>query len=299
MSGRAARMSRIPDGETIRAALDACQDAMCFVDPATGRVIHANTAAGAFFGFSEGEWQAVHLWDLVERKADLSGREGIAWTHGCVRVRDGRHAMVEWGLFDSASTTTAIAVFRTTGQFEAISESDRDPLTSLPNRTILYRRLLDLLRHKPNNFAVLFLDLDAFKAVNDRFGHVVGDQVLRRVAERLTCGLRPTDAVARYGGDEFVVLLDGIEDPSVAIGATRRLLDSIAAPLVVEGHTFRIRASVGLVLDARHPTDPQEVIRAADCAMYQAKRVVPGSFVVSSVSGQAPCCGIPRDIPRR
>jgi diguanylate cyclase (GGDEF)-like protein len=149
-----------------------------------------------------------------------------------------------------------------------------DPLTGLPNRALFRDRLehaLALHARDERAVSVVFLDLDDFKAVNDSYGHAGGDQLLVRVAERLTGGLRSGDTIARLGGDEFAVLL---EDDGEALTGTTRIHDALAAPFVVAGHSLRVRASIGVC--ALGPADAaitaDQLLARSDTAMYAAKR---------------------------
>ncbi len=150
-----------------------------------------------------------------------------------------------------------------------------DPLTGLPNRLLLSDRLLQAIRRSQRNpdyrFAVLFLDLDHFKFVNDSFGHPVGDRLLITIASRLQHCLRSVDTCARHGGDEFVVLLDDIDKETDAIQIAGRVLQQVRQPIECEGHVLHISASVGIVFNATEYRDPVEILRDADIAMYQAK----------------------------
>ncbi|MEV4348879.1 GGDEF domain-containing protein [Actinoplanes sp. NPDC049596] len=152
-----------------------------------------------------------------------------------------------------------------------------DALTGLPNRVLLADRLeqagLRAARSKEHRFAVLLLDLNGFKAVNDSLGHAAGDVLLIEVARRLTGLLRESDTVARLGGDEFVVLLDGLHEP----GAERVVRDAIATrlcePYLIDGEQVEVGVSIGVALSGDGSTDPDRLLREADAAMYRAKPV--------------------------
>jgi diguanylate cyclase (GGDEF)-like protein/PAS domain S-box-containing protein len=152
-----------------------------------------------------------------------------------------------------------------------------DPLTQLPNRTLLKDRLTMALARRSNpedRLAVLLLDLDGFKAVNDTLGHSTGDDLLVQVAERLAECIRAGDSVARLGGDEFAVLLevlDSQDSPDAAQAVADRMLESLAQPFVVEGRKVFLGASVGIVVASASDSNPVDLLRDADVAMYAAK----------------------------
>lgn len=159
-----------------------------------------------------------------------------------------------------------------------------DPLTGLPNRLLFIDRLGRIIKHakrrKDHLFAVLFLDLDGFKMINDSVGHLVGDQLLLGVANRLEKCLRSTDTVARLGetftvarlgGDEFTVLLDDLKDASDAKTAAERLMKALAAPFVLGGKEVFTSVSIGIALSNPAYEHPDEILRDADTAMYRAK----------------------------
>ena len=146
----------------------------------------------------------------------------------------------------------------------------RDALTGLANRTqldVAMRERMDAM--KP--FALLFLDLNGFKQINDDQGHVAGDVVLRAVAERITSCLRVRDVAVRFGGDEFVVLIDGIESQTAAGNTLQRLVACITAPMETELGTFQVGASGGTVMFPRDGTTADALIRLADARMYEDK----------------------------
>ncbi len=146
-----------------------------------------------------------------------------------------------------------------------------DPLTGLPNRSRFVARVEEGLRRDSDQVAVLFIDLDGFKVVNDTLGHEAGDELLVVVARRLSSCLRSGDVAARLGGDEFAVLLHELQPGDRAAGVARRLLSSLSQPISARGHEFVVHASVGLAYSSPG-IEPDDLLRDADLAMYAAKR---------------------------
>ncbi len=155
-------------------------------------------------------------------------------------------------------------------------QATHDLLTDLPNRHLLMDRLKRALRltrrRRDRKVAVLYLDLDNFKAVNDSLGHEAGDLLLVAVGERVRWCLRPEDTLARFGGDEFAVLLEEVETPSDAAKVAERIVERFIAPLVVDGRELFIKPSIGIALGTARENTAEEILRDADTAMYQAKR---------------------------
>jgi diguanylate cyclase (GGDEF)-like protein/PAS domain S-box-containing protein len=158
----------------------------------------------------------------------------------------------------------------------------RDALTGLPNRLLLNDRLtlsISNAQRHGGSLALLFIDLDRFKYINDSLGHVIGDAFLKSVAERLSGIMRQGDTLARIGGDEFVVLLENIVTKEDAAGqVARKILACFAAPFSVEGHTLSCSCSIGISVFPSDATDPQMLIREADTAMYNVKESGRGSY---------------------
>ena len=172
-----------------------------------------------------------------------------------------------------------VAVQRDVTQREKHRERDRflslhDPLTGLPNRALLREAIGKAISSASRSrqlVAIMFIDLDGFKPVNDSYGHHVGDQLLCAVAERLQKAVRQSDTVARVGGDEFVALAAGLDHPEGAAGLAAKLVDSLTSPFVVRANRLGVGASVGI---AMFPTDGQDgdtLVDNADRAMYRAK----------------------------
>ena len=199
------------------------------------------------------------LWVLhgITLVADATGRPGW-FAVSAQDITERRRA--EQGLRDLTASLTERAV--------------RDPLTGLANRTLLEERLRGTLARDGRTGAttgLLFLDLDGFKAVNDRHGHAVGDAVLRAVAARLSAGVRPSDTVARLGGDEFVVLAEGTTEEGL-VPLVDRLRTSLAEPVLVDGLSVQVGVSVGVAVSQAGEADPAGLLQSADSHMYAVKR---------------------------
>jgi diguanylate cyclase (GGDEF)-like protein len=149
-----------------------------------------------------------------------------------------------------------------------------DDLTGLPNRSLLYDRLgiaIEHARRQTSQLAVLFLDLNGFKTVNDSLGHGSGDHLLVELAGRVRRCVRAGDTVARFGGDEFVVLLDGVTGAEDSARVAAKVLDAVQSPFQLDDHELSIGASVGLSLYPDDGTSPDELVKQADAAMYRDK----------------------------
>jgi diguanylate cyclase (GGDEF)-like protein len=150
-----------------------------------------------------------------------------------------------------------------------------DPLTGLPNRALFHDRLglaLERSRRSGASVAVLFLDVDNFKYVNDTLGHAAGDQVLRGMAERLRTMLRPMDTVSRYGGDEFTLLFEDLDTEREVLLIAERISQATALPIALERGQTAVTVSVGVAVVSDPDAAPEAVLRDADAAMYRAKR---------------------------
>jgi diguanylate cyclase (GGDEF)-like protein len=150
-----------------------------------------------------------------------------------------------------------------------------DSLTKLPNRALFSDRLqhaLDRMTRRQESIAVLFLDLDEFKPVNDTLGHDAGDRLLVAVGERLQSCLRPEDTVARLGGDEFTVLLEDITDVRYAIRVAERIAEALKEPFELDGQEASVTASIGIAVGTGRESSPDDLVRSSDQAMYEAKR---------------------------
>jgi len=160
-----------------------------------------------------------------------------------------------------------------------------DALTGLPNRGLFMKQLKDAFarakRGRPHEFALLFLDFDHFKAVNDSLGHAAGDDVLVAIADRLERSLRPADSVARLGGDEFAVLAGRVSDPAEATNTALRLQHMLATPFAAKGREIYMTASIGIALSGHDYAGAEEMLDDADAAMYRAKDKGRGQYAIA------------------
>jgi diguanylate cyclase (GGDEF)-like protein/PAS domain S-box-containing protein len=231
--------------------------------------------------------------DLPPSLAALAGAHGLAscWVHPVLVPGDDhpRAALIMWRPYDGIPTRfTWSAVHRTGRLLRFTLQWDRshralefaathDTLTGLANRPAFVGRLAEIAKVAEGEAAVLFLDLDRFKPVNDELGHLAGDRLLQTVAQRLAGALRPGDLVARLGGDEFAVLCERVAPDDVETVA-RRLLDALAHPIPVDGsHDVTITASVG-VTELGRAESPEAILARADLAMREAKARGPGRW---------------------
>lgn len=159
-----------------------------------------------------------------------------------------------------------------------------DELTGLPNRRLLLARMDAALAAGTVPHALVLVDLNSFKEINDVLGHPVGDELLRRLGPRLAATGRPGETLARLGGDEFAVLVPGVDAEPAALRAAERVLAGLEDPFVVDGLTLQVQASAGVALAPRHGTDGPTLLRCADVAMYQAKRSGGGAAVYRPLS---------------
>jgi diguanylate cyclase (GGDEF)-like protein/PAS domain S-box-containing protein len=198
-------------------------------------------------------------------------------TASCVRNSDGT-------LRNHVRVFTDISLLKA-AQRELEQLASFDALTGLPNRRLLNDRLEQTLRrmHRRNDgLAVMFIDLDGFKTVNDTHGHSIGDLALQAVASRLQRCVRSSDSVGRWGGDEFAIVLDGARLPSDATLVGERIVAAMAEPLVLEGRQITLAASIGIAVYPDDGTDAAELLRNADAAMYEVKQAGRNGFRFSS-----------------
>lgn len=168
-------------------------------------------------------------------------------------------------------------------QIESLTRfSQRDALTGTPTRAVMADRLdkaMGMARRHSSRTALMFVDLDDFKSINDELGHLAGDTVLQLVARRLESGVRDSDTVSRHGGDEFLVLLAELSNPADAAAIATKMIAALAEPIFVAGSVLTISASVGIAVYPEDGEHASTLIANADAAMYRAKKSGHGRFV--------------------
>ncbi|WP_133405620.1 sensor domain-containing diguanylate cyclase [Parashewanella tropica] len=169
-------------------------------------------------------------------------------------------------------------------ELQLIYDANHDPLTGLPNRAMFMERLEQAIsqinRHPERVFALMFIDLDKFKRVNDTLGHIEGDRFLIETSDRLKMCIRQNDTLGRLGGDEFVVLLDSIQSPQDAIEIADRILQLLSNPYKLSGKKFYSSASIGIAISSQEIQETENLLRSADHAMYQAKAKGRGRYEI-------------------
>ena len=236
------------------------------------------------------EWLAEAPVPAPRSKADLARTHLVECSAALEQLRQTlttaveRHRQLE---AEVAAVRAALACART-GEARALHLATHDELTSLPNR-IFFRARLDeaiaIARAPHDSIAVLYLDLDGFKSINDAHGHDTGDEVLRIVAARLSRTVRAGDVVSRIGGDEFACLLAGLPTREHLSQIAGKLLDAVAAPLTIGAVTTVVRPSIGISLWAADGLTADALLRSADAAMYRAKRQKCGLAFVGDPAG--------------
>lgn len=199
-----------------------------------------------------------------------------------VELSDGRTLLIEQRPLANGGcvTTHEDITVRRRSEAKIAHMAHHDMLTDLPNRTRLRERLEDALHHvhRGDQLAVLYLDLDHFKSINDTLGHNVGDEVLKKVAERLRSCVRDTDTIARLGGDEFAVIQTSLEQPSDAAMLAARIRDALKEPYVLDGHQVPVDVSIGISIAPNDTVDPDQLLKNADMALYRSKADGRGTF---------------------
>ncbi|WP_407116434.1 putative bifunctional diguanylate cyclase/phosphodiesterase [Bradyrhizobium sp. LMG 9283] len=257
------------------------------------RIIGVNDAAIAHYGYSRAEFERLNIRSLQAFDSeppwtlDVTGEEqaGRTWKH--VKA-DG--ALIDLAIYSRELTyaerpAVLLALMDITERKRAEARlafmAQHDGLTGLPNRSLLRQQMDEMLLHtrrSAEKLALLILGLDNFKAVNDTLGHAVGDKLLRGVAKRLRSTLREEDALARLNSDEFAIVQSGLARPEDAVGLAKRLLEAIADPYLLDGHSVVIGASIGIAMAPGDGDDSEKLLKSADMALSRAKADARGTF---------------------
>ena len=278
----------IPTLPPLDEVLDLLPDAVCVVD-AQGHFLFVSASFQRILGYAPNEVLGRLAFDLVhpdDRAATMQQAEqvmaGVLQRHFRNRYihKDGHSVDIQWSARWHPEHGVRIAVAREVTELRRAERelehlASHDSLTGLPNRHQLQRELQYAITHAAktgDGLAVLYLDLDGFKAANDRYGHLVGDRLLREVAQRLQKDLRQGDLVARVGGDEFVALLPGCCDAQAANGVADALRARLSPPYILSDGAFRVDASIGIACFPEDGSDPDTLLAHADRAMYAVKR---------------------------
>jgi diguanylate cyclase (GGDEF)-like protein/PAS domain S-box-containing protein len=303
-SSLAADLHRRQSEARFRSLVAHSSDLITVLD-ADGIVTYQSPSIERVLGFRADEIEGTRFDDLVSitdkpRLAQVFGGggspDGAIETHTIecsLTHRDGRRLQFEvqhTDLLHDEHVRGVVLNARDVSERKAFEnqlahQAFHDPVTNLPNRALFSDRVQHALTRAErtgSTVAIMFIDLDDFKTVNDSLGHQAGDVVLQHVASRLTDAIRPTDTVARFGGDEFAVLLDGVKDSQDAADAAVRILRSLERQIEVDGKQVFPRSSIGicLALPGTNAADSEELLRNADVAMYMAKRDNKGSYRV-------------------
>jgi diguanylate cyclase (GGDEF)-like protein/PAS domain S-box-containing protein len=276
--------------------LNSISDAVLCTD-VSGRMTFMNIVAENLTGWHREDAMGkplAEIFKIIDGDTGMSAKDPmeraieenrtVRMTANCILIRrDGSHAAIE----DSAAPIRnrggriigAVILFRDVSEARSMSgqiiyRAQHDLLTDLPNRVLLNDRILQsisLAQRAKRALAVMFVDLDNFKHINDTLGHAVGDQVLQSIARRLVASVRASDTVSRYGGDEFVVLLTEVTHVEDAATCAAKLLHILAPPHAVAGHQLHIGASIGISVFPGDGEDAGKLIQNADLAMYHSK----------------------------
>lgn len=295
--------------EHFRALIEHSSDLISVLTP-DGFIRYVSPSSKRVLGYAQEEWVGMNVFSYVHPEDEGRVRDAFLFA---LQDTDGAHRGEfrflhfngSWRVMEAIVTGScsesgergivmnARDISERVAQTAALRyQALHDALTDLPNRTLFRESLQHAIFHahrykKP--LALLLLDLDQFRDINDTFGHHWGDTLLQQVGERLRRTLRKSDPVSRLGGDEFAVLLPNTGDASGATHTATRIIRILEHPFVVEGHTLNVGASIGIALFPEHGEDPDTLMRRADIAMYTAKRATGGfAFYQSDLDHHSP-----------
>jgi diguanylate cyclase (GGDEF)-like protein/PAS domain S-box-containing protein len=272
-----------------RILFDLATDCLMVLDM-EGTIRDINRTGHERLGFTRDELVGMHITELdppefaakVPKRLDDIEKHGFAVFESAHRRKDGTPMPVEINtrIIDLEGEKMIFSVIRDISERKSAEQriaqlAHFDVLTDLPNRSLFFDRLDQAVaraRRYKQKFAILYLDLDGFKQVNDEFGHHIGDGLLRIVAERLTENARDMDTVARVGGDEFIFILNNIDHVDSVARVAAKIAESLSQPFVIQGKTCQIGCSIGISIFPDDIENPEVLVKLADDAMYKAKK---------------------------
>lgn len=273
------------------------RDIVLFLRP-DGQIIEANRAATEAYGYRLAECLALNFRDLHDTASTALVDDQLKQAYQDGLLYEAMHCRQDSSCFPvevSIQGATVenevllLAIIRDITNRKRSEEklfriAFHDELTGLPNRSLFLEQLRRSLQQAQQNhgykFAVLFLDLDSFKLINDSLGHLVGDQMLIAIAQRLAGCLHPADTLARFGGDEFTILREDIQDLAAATLLAKQIQQQLAQPLQLKGQDIYSTLSIGIVVSTIGGSQPEDLLRSADTALYQAKALGGDRYVV-------------------
>lgn len=287
-------------------ALDTMSQGVCLFDGA-GRIIVRNSRFLEIYGLPE---DAVPPGTSLSELKEACGRSGAVPERDIAAadiiadndveqellngryIRIGQRVLSDGGVICTYTDFTA----EKRAEDELLHRTLHDLLTGLPNRSLLVDRIDKAIEEsrEGRSSTVMLLDIDYFKSVNDNHGHAAGDALLKVVADRLCAAVRATDTVARLGGDEFVLLLQDDEHDCEPAAVARRIIDTVARPIVIEGRPMRVGVSIGIATPPVDGTSTDEILKAADIALYKAKRNGRGKYAFFDPAEDAGVCSARR-----
>ena len=271
----------------LRDVMDLMLDAVCVVDKA-GTFVFVSAAFEDIFGYSPDEVIGKPMIDHVYPEDGIKtlkvveslmeGKKQPRFENRWVR-KDGKIIYILWSARWSEDNQFRIAIAHDITERKLMEQqlhyiAGHDPLTELPNRALLFGRLqtsLGLARREGSHLSLLFIDIDGFKHVNDSYGHLVGDKLLKNIAQRLRDCVRKSDTVGRFGGDEFVVVLNGIDSFDNVLVITENIRAQLEKTYQFDDLNLQLSPSIGVALYPDNGNDEQQLLQYADQAMYRAK----------------------------
>ena len=228
---------------------------------------------------------------LVRLLQDVVVAEKRLGSSELAQLVEANEQLVVAALRDQTDTENAVLALTETSR-----KAELDPLTQLPNRVLLLDRFalaMTMARRRSARLALLYVDIDNFKHINDTLGHGVGDEVLKHVAHCLSASVREADTVSRQGGDEFVILLTEVSQHADAVRVAEKVIAALAAPQIISGHVMQLTASIGISVYPDHGDEAETLVEMADAAMYRAKRQGLGGYRLhgQAATGIEPAAG--------